>query len=84
MGEGHPECPQRLDAIEDRLLISGVADALERREALVASLTDIELAHGRLHVAAMRGLSDVLKDEIAAGGPHHTHGRQRRGPTPQR
>ncbi|MEY3939461.1 MAG: Histone deacetylase-like amidohydrolase [Pseudomonadota bacterium] len=20
MGEGHPECPQRLDAIEDRLL----------------------------------------------------------------
>ena len=27
MGAGHPECPERIDAIEDRLLISGVADA---------------------------------------------------------
>jgi len=27
MGPGHPECPERLDAIEDRLLITGVADA---------------------------------------------------------
>ena len=33
MGPGHPECPERLDAIEDRLLITGVADALERYEA---------------------------------------------------
>jgi len=30
---GHPECPQRLDAIDDRLLATGVADALDRREA---------------------------------------------------
>ena len=58
MGDGHPECPERLDAIEDRLLISGVADALERREAPLAPLGDIELAHDRMHVAAMRGLSD--------------------------
>ena len=33
MGAGHPECPARLDAIEDRLLISGLAHALDRREA---------------------------------------------------
>ena len=33
MGEGHPECPERLDAIEDRLLASGVGDLLDRREA---------------------------------------------------
>ena len=45
MGPGHPECPERLDAIEDRLLITGVADALERYEAPEASLADIELAH---------------------------------------
>jgi hypothetical protein len=25
MGAGHPECPERLDAIEDRLLVTGVA-----------------------------------------------------------
>lgn len=71
MGEGHPECPERLSAIEDRLLASGLADALERREAPVASLTDIELAHGRMHVAALRGLTDGLREEIEAGGPTH-------------
>jgi acetoin utilization deacetylase AcuC-like enzyme len=72
MGAGHPECPERLDAIEDRLLITGLGDALQRREASQASLSDIELAHGRMHVAALRGLSDVLREEIAAGGPAHT------------
>jgi acetoin utilization deacetylase AcuC-like enzyme len=72
MGPGHPECPQRLDAIEDRLLISGLSVALERREAGVASLSDVELAHGRMFVAALRGLSDVLKEDIVAGGPTHT------------
>jgi len=71
MGEGHPECPQRLSAIDDRLLICGVSDALEWREAPEASVTDIELAHGRMHVAALRGLTDGLREEIEAGGPTH-------------
>ena len=38
MGPGHPECPERLDAIEDRLLISGVGDALTRLDAPLASV----------------------------------------------
>jgi len=71
MGKGHPECPQRLDAIEDRLLITGLDQALERREATAASMTDMELVHGRMHLASLRGLSDGLRDEIAAGGPSH-------------
>jgi len=71
MGAGHPECPQRLDAIEDRLLISGLDMALQRREATPASMADLELAHGRMHLAALRGLSDGLREEIAAGGPAH-------------
>lgn len=71
MGSGHPECPQRLDAIEDRLLVSGVGDALDRREAPSASIADLELAHGRMHVASLRGLTDGLRDEIDAGGPTH-------------
>ncbi|HEX5786094.1 MAG TPA: histone deacetylase family protein, partial [Burkholderiaceae bacterium] len=54
MGTGHPECPERLGAIEDRLLISGVADALERREPTPASVAELELAHGRMHIAALR------------------------------
>lgn len=71
MGPGHPECPERLDAIEDHLLASGVADALDRREAPQAPLADLELAHGRMHIASLRGLSDNLRDEINAGGPPH-------------
>jgi len=71
MGQGHPECPERLDAIEDRLLMSGLDIALERREAAPAPLADIELAHARMFVASLRGLSDGLRDEIDAGGPQH-------------
>jgi acetoin utilization deacetylase AcuC-like enzyme len=69
MGPGHPECPERLDAIDDRLLVTGVADALDRRQAPQASLADLELAHERLHVAALRGLREELQESIAAGGP---------------
>ena len=72
MGPGHPECPQRLDAIEDRLLMTGVLDGLERIDAPEAALSDIELAHDRMHVAALRGLTDRLIEEQAAGGPEHT------------
>jgi acetoin utilization deacetylase AcuC-like enzyme len=72
MGKGHPECPERLGAIEDRLLISGVDMALQRREPSPAALADIELAHGRMHVAALRGLGDALREDMAAGGPTHT------------
>jgi acetoin utilization deacetylase AcuC-like enzyme len=71
MGAGHPECPERLDAIENRLLVSGVGDALVKREASAAPIADIELAHGRMYVAALRGLTDSLREEIAAGGPTH-------------
>ncbi len=72
MGPGHPECPERLDAIDDRLLISGLDVALDRREATPASTSDIELAHARMYVAAVRGLSAELKEEIQAGGPEYS------------
>ena len=71
MGAGHPECPERLDAIEDRLLITGVADALDRREPTPAAMGELLLAHGRRHVAALRGLNDILLEEMQAGGPDH-------------
>lgn len=69
MGPAHPESPQRLDAIEDRLLISGVLDGLERVDAPQASLADVELAHDRMHVAALRETTERLLQEHAAGGP---------------
>jgi acetoin utilization deacetylase AcuC-like enzyme len=72
MGGGHPECPQRLDAIDDRLLACGVGAALDHREAPVASVADIELAHDRMYVASLRGLTDSLREEIDAGGPAYS------------
>ncbi|HBH39704.1 MAG TPA: deacetylase [Curvibacter sp.] len=71
MGPGHPECPERLDAIEERLLISGVDHALIRIDAPLASLDEVELAHSRTHVLALRGMSATLVDEQLAGGPHY-------------
>ncbi len=71
MGPGHPECPERLDAIDDWLLATGVLDALMQREAPFASLSDVELGHDRMMVAALRGLSETLGDEIDAGGPRY-------------
>jgi acetoin utilization deacetylase AcuC-like enzyme len=71
MGAGHPECPQRLAAIEKRLQTQGVAGHLLRREAPPASIADLELAHDRMYVASLRGLTDGLRDEVLAGGPEH-------------
>ncbi|TSE31767.1 histone deacetylase family protein [Tepidimonas charontis] len=71
MGAAHPECPQRLGAIEDRLLITGVLDALQQRTATPASTAELELAHDRLHIAAIRGLSEELREAVTAGGPSH-------------
>ncbi|HEY0822844.1 MAG TPA: histone deacetylase family protein [Ramlibacter sp.] len=68
MGRGHPECPQRLDAIEDRMLASHLLDVVDRREAPLASTDLLELAHDRMHVAAVRGLAQSVVEEEDAGG----------------
>ena len=73
MGAGHPECPERLGAIQDRLLMSGLDLGLTPLEAPEAPLADIELAHDRMYVAALRGMSDRLTEELAAGGPAYAH-----------
>ncbi|MDI4631977.1 histone deacetylase family protein [Pelomonas sp. V22] len=64
MGGGHPECPQRLDAIEDWLLASSIDLALERHEAEPARLADLELAHTHRYVAE---LSELLQGLAASG-----------------
>jgi acetoin utilization deacetylase AcuC-like enzyme len=51
MGPGHPECPDRLDAIADQLLASGLAPLLEMREAPSATLAQIETVHDAAYVA---------------------------------
>jgi acetoin utilization deacetylase AcuC-like enzyme len=68
MGRGHPECPERLDAIQDRLLATGVLDAVDQREAPLASTELLELAHDRMHVAAILGLAEEVRQQEEAGG----------------
>ncbi len=66
MGRGHPECPQRLDAIADRLLASGLDVALLHREAPPVDLRDVALAHSSAYVAA---LQDLLEEVATSGEP---------------
>jgi acetoin utilization deacetylase AcuC-like enzyme len=71
MGAGHPECPARLDAIEDRLLVTGVGDALQRGEAPLATLQQITRAHSVAHMEHLEALSQRLIEDAPAGGPDH-------------
>ena len=54
MGQGHPECPQRLDAITDHLLATGLDVALDYRDAPAATLEQIERAHTTHYVTELR------------------------------
>jgi acetoin utilization deacetylase AcuC-like enzyme len=66
MGPGHPECPARLDAIDDQLIASGLADLVERHgDAPLARLEDLEHAHDRGYVIE---LEDALARVAEQGG----------------
>jgi acetoin utilization deacetylase AcuC-like enzyme len=54
MGRGHPECPERLDAIHDYLIASGLIDALDPRDPPLASDAQLERAHAAAHVEELR------------------------------
>jgi acetoin utilization deacetylase AcuC-like enzyme len=54
MGAGHPECPERLDAIGDLLLATGVAPLLVQREAPLVDLHAVERAHDAGHVRRLK------------------------------
>lgn len=45
MGQSHPESPQRLDAISDQLLMSGLMPFLKEEQAPIASRTALLHAH---------------------------------------
>jgi len=66
MGQGHPECPQRLDAIGDHLRATGLDVALQFREAPDVTLEQISRAHSSGFVLE---LQDVLQQVEASGRP---------------
>jgi acetoin utilization deacetylase AcuC-like enzyme len=50
IAEGHPEAPERLAAIEDRLLVSGLAGFMQRIEAPEATREQLLRVHTAAHV----------------------------------
>jgi acetoin utilization deacetylase AcuC-like enzyme len=66
MGRGHPECPQRLDAIDDYLLATGLDIALQRMDAPLVDLEDVAHAHSSNYVSELR---DAL-ERVEAEGSH--------------
>ena len=54
MGSWHPECPERLDAIADHLLATGVLACLVEREAPEARAADIERVHAPAYVQRLQ------------------------------
>ena len=63
MGRGHPECPERLDAITDRLRASGVDIALAFHDAPLAAPEQLERAHSAAYVLNLSDLLRQLQDE---------------------
>lgn len=57
MGHFHPECPERLQAIEDHLISHGMDGLLERREAAPATREQIERVHGAAYVDSLERAS---------------------------
>ena len=64
MGAGHPECPQRLDAIGDHLRATGLDIALEFQDAPQATLEQLSRAHASGYVAE---IMDVMQGVRQAG-----------------
>ena len=74
MGDGHPECPERLDAISDHLLAQGLMSLLIPYDAPLATPEQLERAHTAHHVteilAASPSAGYVHVDPDTAMNPH--------------
>ncbi len=74
MGQGHPECPERLDAISDHLLAQGIMGLLIPYDAPPATVEQLERAHTAHHVLEMLAASPakgyVHVDPDTAMNPH--------------
>ncbi len=57
MGRYHPECPERLGAIDDQLLSSGISGLLQHHQAPLATAAQITRVHPEEYFAAIRDAS---------------------------
>jgi acetoin utilization deacetylase AcuC-like enzyme len=74
MGDGHPECPDRVAVIADRLLMRGVLDFMESFESPAATPEQLARAHDALYVAELIAKAPVdgylQVDPDTAMNPH--------------
>ncbi|OGA18718.1 MAG: deacetylase [Betaproteobacteria bacterium RIFCSPLOWO2_02_FULL_66_14] len=74
MGAGHPECPQRLGAIEDQLIASGIDPFLVHFDAPLATDEQLARVHPIEYVRAIRSVAPeegtVHLDPDTAMNPH--------------
>jgi acetoin utilization deacetylase AcuC-like enzyme len=57
MGSYHPECPERLSAIEDQLLLSRINDYLVKLSAPLATEEELNLVHSKEHIQFVKSIS---------------------------
>jgi acetoin utilization deacetylase AcuC-like enzyme len=57
MGAHHPECPDRLTAIDDRLIASGIGVYLEHHQAPAVTHEQLLLVHSAEHIAFIENLA---------------------------
>ncbi|MEN9317218.1 MAG: hypothetical protein RIS35_3611, partial [Pseudomonadota bacterium] len=60
MGPGHPECPDRVSVIADRLLMRGLLDCMEAFDAPQATDEQLCRAHEARHVAEVRARAPAV------------------------
>ncbi len=64
MGDWHPECPARLQAIDDQLIACGLANLLDYREAPMAAVSAIARVHTPAAISKVR-------DHLPPSGDYH-------------
>lgn len=57
MGSCHPECPERLSAINDQLLVTGYINFMDSYDAPLATIEQIGRAHSSLYVKELMAQS---------------------------
>jgi acetoin utilization deacetylase AcuC-like enzyme len=74
MGSFHPECPDRLSAIEDRLIAAGLLDHLARYDAPAVERSELLRVHSEDHIASIKAAAPehgyALLDPDTAMNPH--------------
>lgn len=64
MGDWHPESPARLQAIDDQLIASGLANLLDHRDAPLAPVDALARVHSASAIA-------MVRDHLPADGQYH-------------